>query len=161
GRASPSSSLTAVVFPAPFGPRNPKTSPRFTVIERASSAVVRRYTFRRSIVWTAGEDIPVWLSRGGPIVVLAWPARFASSTDLLSHRQDISFVEEPGDDVDLVLRVLPHDCRDGLRWIGEHDRSGSVDGRRGGVHARGNRYGEGRAHVVQQPELGAEVGGNA
>ena len=27
GRASPSSSLTAVVLPAPFGPRKPKTSP--------------------------------------------------------------------------------------------------------------------------------------
>ena len=30
GRAIPSSSLTAVVLPAPFGPRNPNTSPGST-----------------------------------------------------------------------------------------------------------------------------------
>ena len=39
GRARPRSSLIAVVFPAPFGPRNPKTSPRGTDIERPASAM--------------------------------------------------------------------------------------------------------------------------
>ena len=40
-RASPSSSLTAVVLPAPFGPRKPKISPGSTRRVRSISASVR------------------------------------------------------------------------------------------------------------------------
>ena len=39
GRARPSRSFTAVVLPAPLGPRKPKTSPRGTDIERPATAV--------------------------------------------------------------------------------------------------------------------------
>ena len=41
GRVSPSSSLTAVVLPAPLGPRKPNTSPASTRMSSDSSATVR------------------------------------------------------------------------------------------------------------------------
>ena len=40
GRTSPISILTAVVFPAPLGPRKPKTSPRGTARVRSSTATL-------------------------------------------------------------------------------------------------------------------------
>src|SRR5450759_3939014 len=55
GLRRPSRSLTEVVLPAPFGPRNPKTSPRGTVIDRPASAVVCPKRFERFTVWMAGE----------------------------------------------------------------------------------------------------------
>src|SRR5689334_18151606 len=55
GRASPTSSLTAVVFPAPLGPRKPKTSARRTLIVRPLSATVFPYRLARSCVCTARE----------------------------------------------------------------------------------------------------------
>jgi hypothetical protein len=38
-RASPTIALIVVVFPAPFGPRNPKKSPALTRSETPSTAV--------------------------------------------------------------------------------------------------------------------------
>jgi hypothetical protein len=38
-RASPTMALMVVVFPAPFGPRNPKNSPASTRSEISSTAV--------------------------------------------------------------------------------------------------------------------------
>ena len=55
GLSKPSSSLTAVVLPAPFGPRNPKISPRGTVIVSPASATVLPNRFVSSTVWIAGE----------------------------------------------------------------------------------------------------------
>src|ERR1700681_3666831 len=55
GLRSPSSSLTEVVLPAPLGPRNPKTSPRGTDIERPASATVCPNRLERLTVWMAGE----------------------------------------------------------------------------------------------------------
>src|SRR5205807_6506278 len=54
GSVSPSSSFTEVVFPAPLGPRKPKTSPLGTVIVRPARAVTWPYFLARSWVWTAG-----------------------------------------------------------------------------------------------------------
>src|SRR5207249_607409 len=53
GFRRPSSSLTAVVLPAPLGPRKPNTSPRGTVIVRPASATVRPEVLRSSSVLTA------------------------------------------------------------------------------------------------------------
>src|ERR1700675_2254711 len=55
GLRRPSSSLTEVVLPAPLGPRNPKTSPRGTDIERPASATVCPNRLERLTVWMAGE----------------------------------------------------------------------------------------------------------
>jgi hypothetical protein len=55
GRTSPSSSFTTVVFPAPFGPRKPNTSPRFTVIDSAFTATVSPKRLLSAIVWIAGD----------------------------------------------------------------------------------------------------------
>src|SRR5258708_12918491 len=55
GLRRPSSSLTAVVLPAPLGPRKPNTSPRGTVIERPASATVCPNRLERLTVWIAGE----------------------------------------------------------------------------------------------------------
>src|SRR5713226_2416837 len=56
GLSRPSRSFTEVVFPAPLGPRNPKISPRGTVIERPASATVLPNRFDRSTVCMAGES---------------------------------------------------------------------------------------------------------
>src|SRR6202022_1486419 len=55
GRASPTSSFTAVVFPAPFGPRNPKTSARRTLIVSPLSATVLPYSLAWACVGRARE----------------------------------------------------------------------------------------------------------
>src|SRR5438874_10823688 len=54
GLRRPSSSLTAVVLPAPLGPRNPNTSPRGTVIESPARATVWPNLLVSSTVFTAG-----------------------------------------------------------------------------------------------------------
>src|SRR3982074_3114822 len=55
GLRRPRRSLTDVVLPAPFGPRNPKTSPRGTVIERPASATGLPNRWDSSTVRIAGE----------------------------------------------------------------------------------------------------------
>jgi len=42
GRPIPTIALSAVVFPAPFGPRKPVTAPRRTVKDKSSTAVTWR-----------------------------------------------------------------------------------------------------------------------
>src|SRR5438477_941416 len=56
GLSRPSNSFTDVVLPAPLGPRNPKISPRGTVIESPASATVLPNRFDRSTVCIAGES---------------------------------------------------------------------------------------------------------
>src|ERR1700736_3865497 len=58
GSARPTSSFTAVVFPAPFGPRKPNTSARRTLMVRPLKATVFPYRLARSWVWTASEAAP-------------------------------------------------------------------------------------------------------
>src|SRR5205814_5976750 len=48
--------LTAVVLPAPFGPRKPNTSPRGTVIVRPESATVELNRFERSEERRVGKE---------------------------------------------------------------------------------------------------------
>ena len=50
GRMSPSNSFTAVVLPAPLGPRNPNTSPLPTVIDNPRRAIVPWKSLRSSMV---------------------------------------------------------------------------------------------------------------
>src|SRR2546430_16416223 len=54
GLRRPSSSFTAVVLPAPLGPRKPNTSPRGTVIDRPARATVCPNLLVSSTVFTAG-----------------------------------------------------------------------------------------------------------
>src|SRR4030081_3836670 len=56
GRTRPSSTLTVVVLPAPFGPRKPKTSPGSTVRVRSCRATFRPYALWRLVISTAGAD---------------------------------------------------------------------------------------------------------
>src|SRR5712691_5203519 len=60
GLSRPSRSLTEVVLPAPLGPRNPKISPRGTVIERPASATVLPKRLDRSTVCIAGVSAAAW-----------------------------------------------------------------------------------------------------
>src|SRR2546425_1481583 len=55
GLRRPSSSFTAVVLPAPLGPRKPNTSPRGTVIDRPARATVCPNLLVSSTVFTAGR----------------------------------------------------------------------------------------------------------
>src|SRR3977135_2550977 len=74
GLRRPRSSLTDVVLPAPFGPRNPKTSPRGTVIVSPASATVRPNRFDRLTVWMAGD--PAAAAPGGAV---AFDSSFTSA----------------------------------------------------------------------------------
>src|SRR6202165_6121089 len=67
GLRRPSSILTEVVLPAPLGPRNPKISPRGTVIDKPESATVPPNRLVRSTVWMAGAAAapPVGAAAGG------------------------------------------------------------------------------------------------
>src|SRR2546429_8875905 len=74
GLRRPSSSFTAVVLPAPLGPRNPNTSPRGTVIDRPARATVCPNLLVSSTVFTAGgaggppppEGAPGFFFRSAP-----------------------------------------------------------------------------------------------
>src|SRR6185312_8418700 len=55
GVARPIKHLIVVVFPAPFGPRNPKKDPRATVRSRPSTAGFAPYSFFKSRTTMAGE----------------------------------------------------------------------------------------------------------
>src|ERR1700686_5739523 len=77
GFRRPSSSLTDVVLPAPFGPRNPNTSPRGTVIDRPASATVRPNLFDRLIVWIAGDPAAAAPGRTAPSVFVFTSAHTA------------------------------------------------------------------------------------
>src|SRR2546425_6469766 len=74
GLRRPSSSFTAVVLPAPLGPRNPNTSPRGTVIDRPARATVCPNLLVSSTVFTAGgagapppgEGAPAFFFRPAP-----------------------------------------------------------------------------------------------
>src|SRR5580693_504842 len=106
GRARPRSSLTAVVLPAPFGPRNPKTSPRPTVMDRPARAMVRPYSLRRSLACTAGES-----GRPSCGASRAWPGPWsgpgAGSADLVSDIQDVLLVQQAGHAADDAVAALP------------------------------------------------------
>src|SRR5438270_12523997 len=56
GASRPSRTFTAVVLPAPLGPRKPKTSPRGTVMDRPASAILPPNRLVRSTVWMAGDE---------------------------------------------------------------------------------------------------------
>src|SRR2546428_13766717 len=66
GLRRPSSSFTAVVLPAPLGPRNPNTSPRGTVIDRPARATVCPNLLVSSTVFTAGGPAAPPPRRGAP-----------------------------------------------------------------------------------------------
>src|SRR5580765_1694775 len=68
GRTSVHSILIVVDFPAPFGPRNPKVSPRRTSNDTPPTASISPYVLRRSRTSTAapcgaaaasGEGVPI------------------------------------------------------------------------------------------------------
>src|SRR5580658_8958535 len=69
---------TVVVFPAPFGPRNPNTSPRATVNDTSSTAVRGPKTLVRwltSIAAAADSGGRVGLEDAPDIVLIASPPR--------------------------------------------------------------------------------------
>src|SRR3989442_15621893 len=67
GLRRPSSSFTAVVLPAPLGPRKPNTSPRGTVIDRPARATVCPNLLVSSTVFTAGGAGAPPPGRGAPV----------------------------------------------------------------------------------------------
>src|SRR5438094_8830452 len=95
GLRRPSSSFTAVVLPAPLGPRNPNTSPRGTVIDRPARATVCPNLLVSSTVFTAG--VAVASPRGEAAAVL--------STKLASNS---GYTTAPH--VTLLLAVLESSC---------------------------------------------------
>src|SRR5215470_17033634 len=67
GRTSPVSILIVVVFPAPFGPRKPNTSPRRTLNVTASTAVKAAYCRVRPETSTAAVVLSGNMVAGGEI----------------------------------------------------------------------------------------------
>jgi hypothetical protein len=96
GRAIPTIALSAVVLPAPFGPRKPVTEPRRTLNERSSTAASSPYRFvRPSTVIAASVRSSIML--GG------WAAPVSPSS-----LSGLNFVFDPG-------RSRAHAWRD-ARW---------------------------------------------
>src|SRR5881275_2365764 len=106
GFRRPSSSLTAVVLPAPLGPRKPNTSPRGTVMVRPASATVRPKRLDSSTVLTAGV----------PAAALGGAAALVSSATSTSLRLNASGLLQVIRDVDRVglLDRSGHDVDDAL-----------------------------------------------
>src|SRR5215472_16820793 len=146
GRTRPSSSLTAVDLPAPFGPRKPKTSPRSTVIDRPASATVRRYRLRSSIAWMAGDRGACAQAPGSPLTrpdtalssdclqgPLEAPPSFVArssvqaaprpsgtvSADLAGDTEDILRIQQPADAVHDAVMTFPDHSRRGIGRLGE------------------------------------------
>ena len=100
-----------MVFPAPFGPRNPNTSPRPTVIDSPARAVVVRYCLRSSIVCTAGEPCEMPFARRSRSAWANAACTRTASADLLSDIQQVLLVEQAGDGMDNAVVVLPDRAR--------------------------------------------------
>src|SRR5690349_11631710 len=98
GLANPSRSFTAVVLPAPFGPRKPKTSPCGTVMGRPSSAITERYRLVSAAVWIAAE--------GGSGASRTTP-RSGESMQGHCHVEDLAFGQWTTYAVDDTV-LLPH-----------------------------------------------------
>src|SRR5450755_2383587 len=159
GRASPSRSLTAVVLPAPFGPRNPKTSPRWTVIDSPWSATVRRYRLRSSMAWTAGDAFPA-----GPAAGPAANSSVSSavgSAELAGDIQHVLPVEQARHGVDDAVAAFPDDPGGGTRRGGDQHpwRAVDLDLPSGCLGRNGHR--QDGAEIAQQPDLLSQAGGDA
>src|SRR2546425_11259292 len=92
GCTSPGRIFTEVVFPAPLGPRKPKTVPGGTLRVRSRTAALAPYSFRSARVSRAGS-----LTDGG-------------LADRLGHREDLHPVAPSLDAEDLVA-LGPEDHR--------------------------------------------------
>src|SRR5690242_3718330 len=71
GERRPTAIAIVVDFPAPLGPRRPKTSPRWTSRERPSTAVIEPKDLRRleSVSATVdGGEVGGWMWRLFPLV---------------------------------------------------------------------------------------------
>src|SRR2546425_1278317 len=90
GCTSPSSIFIEVVFPAPFGPRNPKTVPGGTLRVRSRTAALAPKSFLSARVSSAGSVTD------------------RSLADRLGHREDLHPVAPPLDAVDLVALGPEH-----------------------------------------------------
>src|SRR5215472_3536127 len=104
GARRPSSSFTAVVLPAPLGPRKPNTSPRGTVMVRPARATVRPKCFDSSTQWMAGEAAAVTAAaclswRSTNVFQCASPAPCRELRKAVRHRQQLVLGQRPGDAV--------------------------------------------------------------
>ena len=63
GGRKPVTTRMVVDFPAPLGPRNPRTSPLFTVKERSSTAFLCPNCFVRLVTSIMVGEISDWLSK--------------------------------------------------------------------------------------------------
>ncbi len=108
-----------MVFPAPFGPRKPKTSPRCTVMDSEFTAIMAPKRLVSPTAWIAGEVVAcgepssreeheasesrtgAWAADGSS----AWmPAR---SAELGRDIQHILRIEDSGDGMEQASAVLP------------------------------------------------------
>ena len=119
GRVSPSRSLTTVVLPAPLGPRKPKTSPRFTVIDREFTATVSPKCLVSRTAWIAGEGAaPGERSAAGKSAASdsrtcclgAELSVAALSAELLCDIQHVLRIDDSDDGMEQAPSVLPDDA---------------------------------------------------
>src|SRR6185437_13068931 len=164
GRARPRRSFTVVVFPAPFGPRNPKTSPRRTVMDRPRRATVRRYRLDSSMVWMAGDDDP---GRSAPSAIEGGEGRggdgngaAVGSPQLSSDTEHVLLVEQSGHRPYHPVVVLPYGPAGHPPGLGEEDSRGPGDGHRRltGPGWDGDR--EGGLQVAERPDVLGQVLGD-
>src|SRR5712692_1701102 len=92
GGISPSISFTAVVLPAPLGPRKPKTSPGGTVMVRPASATLSPKRLDSSTQWMAGEAAAAVAA-----ACLAFRSTGSRSGERVGDAKHLPFAERAGD----------------------------------------------------------------
>src|SRR5438094_1412141 len=133
GVRRPSSSLTAVVLPAPLGPRKPNTSPRGTVIVRPARATVLPKRLVSSTVLTA--VVPAAASSGTAAAVSVFSASSAMSAEPNGERllqvigdfDRVGLLDGAGHRVDVAV-LHPHDRRPDAGVVAERDAIDALDG---------------------------------
>src|SRR5437867_1496643 len=117
GRTNPSSILSEVVLPAPFGPRKPNTSPRWTDSESAATATFGPNSFRSP--WVSRMRSGMGPRRqAGRVTIDSRPSRILATRgtndprllDRIGHLGHVDGPEVAGETVDL-LAIRPQEHR--------------------------------------------------
>src|ERR1043165_3900566 len=138
GAVRPRRIFTVVVFPAPFGPRRPKSSPGRTAMSIPSSAVMRRprverRSFPRSdraVFYDPTRRRWWWIKRIGTIAGLA--VVVAASLTLISLEAKIGLPGISGITIPLQRQIrrsmrLPRHNSAKLQYLAKKDRAKLID----------------------------------
>src|SRR5487761_92234 len=163
GAISPSRSLTEVVLPAPLGPRNPKTSPRGTVIDNPARATVLPNCLDSSTVRMAGEPAatPSGAAAGEISANSATRAGYTYLLESVSDSQYRVLLQAACDTIDSAALDPDHTCAEAC-VVADGNAIDALDGHRlrGCVLDR-DRDRQRGAGILDRPDCGSKRWRNA